>query len=135
MGINEATARKVIANNGRNYYTKNGNVYKAIRVFDENGKIHGYIVYTIHPDKEEIGKQYMCFISRIGKGNKSVNKWTCKKIKEFEGNYYYTKNAKYRAFSLYSSNGTYHGFVVYKYTPKRTECVDFIPCVEKDIKL
>lgn len=136
MAINMETAKKVINNNGKNYYTNKGNVYKAIRLFDKNGKDHGYIIYTIHPDKEEqFGKQYMCFVSKIGKGNKAVNKWTCAKIKEFEGNYYYTEKSKYRAYSLYSESGAYHGYVIYKYRGDKKECVDFIPSVEKDINL
>lgn len=135
MAINMATALKIVKNRGKCYYTNKGNVYKAIKAYDEKWKEHGYVIYTIHPEKENIGKQYMCFVSNKGKSDKSVNKWTCEKIKEFEGNYYYTKNAKYRAYSLYDHNSKYLGYVVYKYTNGKTICVDFIPAVQKDIKL
>lgn len=131
MGMNYYTAQKVIALKGKPYYTSKGNVHKAYPLYDEYGKCHGHAIYSINPERDE-GKPHLnIFANIMGIQTKIVNDYTCLQIKHFEGNYYYTKNSKYRAFSLYDKNGKYRGFVVYEYSLNGDE-VKYITFMSKE---
>ena len=45
MAINYGTAERIIRQVGQPYYTKNGNTYMAVKVFDEKGRPHGHVIY------------------------------------------------------------------------------------------
>lgn len=127
MSINYDTAQKVILQNGKCYYTNKGNVHKAIPLFDKKHRLHGHIILTITPDKNGGEPYFNIFVSKLGLQTKRINKWTCEKIHEFEGNYYYTENAKYRAYSLFTSDGKYRGYVVYSWDRNnKKECITYI---------
>lgn len=115
MAMNYDTGVKIAKMNGQHYYSNKGNVHKAVELFDDEGTSHGHAIYTIRPGIND-KPAFNIFVSKEGLQTKSVNYWTCEKIKMFEGNYYYTKHRKYRAYSLYDKKGKYRGYVVYSYS-------------------
>ena len=116
MPINYGTALKIIANGNRPYYTPKGNVHKAIPLFTDEGKLRGHVIMTIKPDIDDGKAHFNMYADLLGLASQNINVWTCMHIHELEGNYFYTKRRKYRAYSLYDKKGKCYGVSVYDHS-------------------
>lgn len=52
MAFHAPTAKKIIAQAGKPYYTKKGNTYLAVPLYDKHGRLHGHAIYMLHNDVE-----------------------------------------------------------------------------------
>ena len=52
MAINDWSAAKIIALCGKVYNTNKGNSYKAVALYDKDGRLHGHAIYMKYNDVE-----------------------------------------------------------------------------------
>ena len=64
MAINFHTSRRIANQAGKPYYTKYGNTYFGIKVYDEAGRLHGVVVYAKYNNVEHEKPDYVCFVPK-----------------------------------------------------------------------
>lgn len=140
MAVNRYTAKLIIAQAEKTYYSRNGNSYKAIKVFDKKKNFRGYVVYQLHNDMWYEIPEFVYFQpKRIPEKNKrdELNYEIARNIiKRGEKPFTTLAGNTYIPLSLFDKKNRPHGNAIYKKInkEKRWKFVYYIPQLESSRK-
>lgn len=62
MAINNWMAQKIISLGGKVHNTSKGNSYKAVALYDKDGRLHGHAIYVKYNDVEPEKPDFMKYV-------------------------------------------------------------------------